>query len=375
MEVRLTVTHKKANTRQVRLGADTTIGRAPECQLRIASTEVSRRHCRIRISDRTISVCDLGSANGTFLNGQQIPPSLNVQMVDGDTLQVGPLKFVVECGAIPPMPAGGDDADDLSDTADDFENVRVVSAEGDSGGGSGDYVVRDHLPDSGSRLPASIPLADDDDSGSIPGGATISDRELPPLDRKSGNGGRPAKPAAQAPLSGERPARSASSGAVPARKTPSSGSVPRKPPSSDSAIAIPLSKSNAGDESPPGGLMDRLGLLGKNKSSGELPTPPKRKQPTPPSVKSDDLDLTLRTDDDDHGGSDATIHLPEGPGKKRPSPGKKTVSHFVEDETPRKPARKPAGKSPPARSSDSSIAESTDEDDQALADFLKGFDK
>lgn len=369
MEVRLLVTHKKANTRQVRLGPETMIGRAPECQLRIASTEVSRRHCRIQITDRTICVSDLGSANGTFLNGQQIPSSLNVQIVNGDVLQIGPVQFVVECGDASMLaPAGADVGGDLSDTADDFENVRVISAEETSDAGSDDYPLGGALPHSGREAPLPIPLAGDDDlpllsgrqnqssdgdSGSIPGGATVYDRALPPLDRPSAAGGRSAgaaKPAGARPRSGEQSsARGNSSGTVKASKTP-------VPP---------------GDDPPPDNLLGKLGLLGKGKSSGEVPTPPKRPS-APPPPRIDDDDLTLVED------SDATIDTGDVPNRKRPAAGKRTVSQFLPDDIPQQPPKKkktPAKKPPPGQRSNQSIAESRDEDDQALADFLKGFDR
>ena len=72
MIVRLLVSNDKANVKKVVLRSDTVIGRSSDCNLRIASKEVSRKHCSILLSDRVVRVRDLGSANGTFLNGSQI---------------------------------------------------------------------------------------------------------------------------------------------------------------------------------------------------------------------------------------------------------------------------------------------------------------
>lgn len=390
MEVRLAVQHEKANTRQVRLGPETVIGRAPECQLRIASTEVSRRHCRIQIKDRTICIRDLGSANGTFLNGQQIPPSLNVQIVDGDTLRIGPIQFLVQCagsGAEIPAPPVAGTPEDLSDTADNFENVRVINAEDETSDSADEHLPLLPVPDDRRRPP--VPPADDDDtrvrstgkrrstdddSGPIPGGATIYDRALPQSSRRSVPGqeipGRK-KPAGAAPRSGEQfRSKEKSSGSVKAAK-------PTTPPPdkrSGSSTEIPPLADSDSDSQPPANLLGALGLLEDDDPPAKRkPAPPKRPQ-APPRVEPDDLDLTLRTDDDDHSSNDATIHQPDAPSKKRPDPARKTASHILADEPPKKPGKQAPRKSSSGQPSDSSIPSSRDEDDQALADFLRGFE-
>ena len=56
---------------------------------------VSRRHCRIfRVSDLYF-VEDLGSANGTFLDGERLIPHLPHQLEDSTTLQVGHVELEV----------------------------------------------------------------------------------------------------------------------------------------------------------------------------------------------------------------------------------------------------------------------------------------
>lgn len=102
MEVRLSVTNGKANVKQVVLGPETIIGRSQECNLKIASSQVSRRHSRITVSDTEVRVSDLGSANGTFLNGRALPPETEVVVAPGNALTIGPLRFVFQF--TPPVP-------------------------------------------------------------------------------------------------------------------------------------------------------------------------------------------------------------------------------------------------------------------------------
>ncbi len=95
MDIRLVV--EKGNTRIRTLGlraVQTIVGRQQGCGLRIPSGEVSRRHCVLCIQDGYLTVEDLGSANGTFVNGQRTRGRSVVR--PGDHLEIGPVRFVVE---------------------------------------------------------------------------------------------------------------------------------------------------------------------------------------------------------------------------------------------------------------------------------------
>jgi pSer/pThr/pTyr-binding forkhead associated (FHA) protein len=56
---------------------------------------VSRRHCKIHQRDLNYLVEDVGSANGTFLNGSRLTPYLPHVLKDRDRLQVGRIKLRV----------------------------------------------------------------------------------------------------------------------------------------------------------------------------------------------------------------------------------------------------------------------------------------
>lgn len=56
---------------------------------------VSRRHAAIIHKDGSLSVMDMGSANGTFLNGQQLVPNQARVLRDGDDIRVGHLTMRV----------------------------------------------------------------------------------------------------------------------------------------------------------------------------------------------------------------------------------------------------------------------------------------
>jgi len=69
------------------------IGRGDDCHLRPNSSMISRRHCAIAIKEGRVAVHEFGSKNGTFINGERV--NKRCEVANGDTLQVGPLKFAV----------------------------------------------------------------------------------------------------------------------------------------------------------------------------------------------------------------------------------------------------------------------------------------
>ncbi len=94
MDVKL-ILQKSSSAKVFRMRSEETIiGRQSGSDLRIPSAAVSRRHCRLSFRDDFLSVEDLDSANGTFVNGERVQ-GLQV-LRPGDELEVGPVSFRVE---------------------------------------------------------------------------------------------------------------------------------------------------------------------------------------------------------------------------------------------------------------------------------------
>ncbi len=96
MQARLKVLHDKANVKQVKLLPVTLIGRSTDCNLKIASSQVSRNHCRITLGDDAVFVEDLGSANGTLVDGQLLTAHQPTAIAPGAHLIVGPAEFQID---------------------------------------------------------------------------------------------------------------------------------------------------------------------------------------------------------------------------------------------------------------------------------------
>ena len=80
-----------------RLPAGTTVaGRGSTCDLVLNDHSVSRKHARFTVDGATCTVTDLGSRNGTFVNGEQVEEA---RLSDGDRLVLGQLQIKVACAA------------------------------------------------------------------------------------------------------------------------------------------------------------------------------------------------------------------------------------------------------------------------------------
>jgi pSer/pThr/pTyr-binding forkhead associated (FHA) protein len=76
------------------LPAELTIGRDRSCGVILAAKTVSRSHARLYEHNGIWFVEDQGSANGTRVNDQVIPPRLAIRLRHGDRIQVGPQLFL-----------------------------------------------------------------------------------------------------------------------------------------------------------------------------------------------------------------------------------------------------------------------------------------
>ena len=69
----------------------TLLGRGTDCDLRMVDAGVSRHHAELRVEDGQVVLVDLGSTNGTFVNGQ---PMRRVVLTDGTNVTLGRTTMV-----------------------------------------------------------------------------------------------------------------------------------------------------------------------------------------------------------------------------------------------------------------------------------------
>src|SRR5262249_31678783 len=69
------------------------IGKGPACELLLTDPEASRRHAVLDNSESPLRLTDLGSTNGTFVNGVKV---LDAHLFGGETIRVGQTPLRVE---------------------------------------------------------------------------------------------------------------------------------------------------------------------------------------------------------------------------------------------------------------------------------------
>lgn len=89
-------THGQFSGSRFLLDADiTTAGRHPDADIFLDDVTVSRRHVEIMRTDGDFEVRDLGSMNGTYLNGEIVD---RAKLKDGDELRIGKFRLTFFIG-------------------------------------------------------------------------------------------------------------------------------------------------------------------------------------------------------------------------------------------------------------------------------------
>ncbi|WP_439134155.1 FHA domain-containing protein [Pseudomaricurvus sp.] len=169
----LKANHSALANRVFPVKAKTLVGRSNECDITLAAAHLSRRHAEMVVKDGLMYVKDLGSSNGTFVNGQRITEA---RIKRGDDLRFDTLSF----GVIGP--------------SDDLDKTTLRS-----------------VPKGGPRMaPARTPESGAGGKSQVPAGS----REDTIRRHQSGSNRRPAAQAAAAVETIEPTSKSSSVGAV-----------------------------------------------------------------------------------------------------------------------------------------------------------------
>jgi hypothetical protein len=68
------------------------VGRALECNISILEPSLSRKHAELEVRNGDLMLTDLGSSNGTYVNGEKVQ---EIQLRDKDVIQFQNIRFTV----------------------------------------------------------------------------------------------------------------------------------------------------------------------------------------------------------------------------------------------------------------------------------------
>jgi phosphoserine phosphatase RsbU/P len=115
---------------------ETVLGRHPECQLQINSNMVSRKHARVTKSGEKYLLEDLGSGNGTFLNGRKLEAPTEIR--HDDRIKLGPILLRFEFAESAKTSTGSPNARTstlhLDDDGDDGTPANITGRSSSVGG-------------------------------------------------------------------------------------------------------------------------------------------------------------------------------------------------------------------------------------------------
>ena len=101
------------------------VGRHRSCDVVVSDDTVSGRHCRISATSDGHVIEDLGSSNGTFVNGRRVETS---KLQSGDRLTLGTATFVFANGRlVPQTPASQTEDSDTLDSAPTTKRNRLLA--------------------------------------------------------------------------------------------------------------------------------------------------------------------------------------------------------------------------------------------------------
>src|SRR3990172_7940815 len=88
----LTIEGRDTTTEHRLARATTTLGRAADNDVCLQHPTVSLHHARIVCDSSVCRIVDLGSSNGTYVNGVELAVKTEHGLSEGDTIEVGPFR-------------------------------------------------------------------------------------------------------------------------------------------------------------------------------------------------------------------------------------------------------------------------------------------
>jgi len=80
---------------------ETVVGRGEESHFNIDDEKVSKAHCKIRVEGSTCTIVDLGSRNGTKVNGRRLLPNIARRLRSLDEIEVGSHRLLLLSARFP----------------------------------------------------------------------------------------------------------------------------------------------------------------------------------------------------------------------------------------------------------------------------------
>jgi len=132
MDVRFVIVSPASRKAEHAIKLPVVVGRSGEAKFRVQQDSVSRRHCELFMKDDAVFVRDLGSTNGTLLDGERIASSVAALVPPGSQIRVGGIAFRVEyesAAVLAPAEPHGDDTVPMAAIREPLESPAEADAD------------------------------------------------------------------------------------------------------------------------------------------------------------------------------------------------------------------------------------------------------
>lgn len=101
------------------------VGRSPKNDLVITHDSISRQHCQIDVVKGVFYITDLGSSNGSFIDGQKLIPQARTPFISSQQLTLGKLECEITESSAPTDQKNSGAAIPLSNKGDATATIRI----------------------------------------------------------------------------------------------------------------------------------------------------------------------------------------------------------------------------------------------------------
>ena len=99
MDINLIMFKADGQQKNIPMNGDLAVlGRGPECGIRVPIDSCSRRQCELKVEDGKLTLRDLNSANGTYVNSERVEQTV---LTPGDKITLGPVVLTVQINGEP----------------------------------------------------------------------------------------------------------------------------------------------------------------------------------------------------------------------------------------------------------------------------------
>jgi len=120
--------HEPGAADGIQIGTELLVGRAEECGLRILEGHISRRHALLAIRSDSAWIKDLGSANGSFVNGERLQGACRLFHGDDVAFDVVRYQLIGDAPDLTPIRPVGEEPDQLASLAEEPRSIEATAA-------------------------------------------------------------------------------------------------------------------------------------------------------------------------------------------------------------------------------------------------------